>query len=338
MHCVFVVQASEKIGLGHLLRCLGLSQQLANLGHTATFLLDDETLHYANAREDWQGIKTPVKYECLDNFLEQYKLDRSVDVDWLIVDGYQFSADFIQRLKSMNYRVVLFEDSAEVPSTDADIVINSSIHGLDSPQIFGNTTLLSGDQYRLMRQDFHDILVTPIEQRRRLTLCFGGSDPARLTLPMLEAIEHVSPIKTVTAITGPGFTQMAELATFLKHTTLDVDVLQNVQEMAPIWLDTRLAVSAAGGSQFELAACATPSVLVVVADNQVASSENAAKEGWAKVHYFDSKKREGINSIINDITRLWQNPKQISTMHELVRGKYDGLGAKRIVEYMLSTS
>ena len=104
--------------------------------------------------------------------------------------------------------------------------------------------------------------------------------------------------------------------------------------MAPIWLDTRLAISAAGGSQFELAACATPSVLVVVADNQVASSENAAKEGWAKVHYFDSKNREGINSIINDITTLWQNPKQISTMHELVRGQYDGLGSNRIVEYM----
>jgi UDP-2,4-diacetamido-2,4,6-trideoxy-beta-L-altropyranose hydrolase len=331
MHCVFIVQASSSIGLGHLLRCLGLSQQLVKLGYSATFLLDEETSQYARLRNDWQGNIRIINYDNLERFLAELKSNKSYAVDWLVVDGYQFSNTFLKTLKQMDFRVALFDDDVHEQPYHADIVINSSSNSIESDGLSAQCKMLSGDKFRLLRQDFQNIEFVPIEQREKLTICFGGSDPANLTLPLLKELDSATDIDDVHVIIGPGCLHAEEIKAFSDNCCITVHLYENVQNMAELWSNTRLAISAAGGSQFELAVCATPAILVVVADNQLSAADQTSKIGWAKVHRLESNKKVLIRNIILDVKALWGDDRKLIKMHELVKNKFDAMGANRIV-------
>jgi spore coat polysaccharide biosynthesis predicted glycosyltransferase SpsG len=98
-----------------------------------------------------------------------------------------------------------------------------------------------------------------------------------------------------------------------------------------VLLNTQLALSAAGGSQFELLACATPSILVVVAENQKRASQDAESQGWCQV--IDSD-RLSVNELVTQCLYLWQHSELLLTMHQkaLLVPVVDG--AKNIVELM----
>jgi spore coat polysaccharide biosynthesis predicted glycosyltransferase SpsG len=63
---------------------------------------------------------------------------------------------------------------------------------------------------------------------------------------------------------------------------MPVQHVHDAQDMADMMLHSKLAVCAAGGSQFELLHCYTPSFLLVVADNQYPATQKASQQGWCE--------------------------------------------------------
>jgi spore coat polysaccharide biosynthesis predicted glycosyltransferase SpsG len=92
-----------------------------------------------------------------------------------------------------------------------------------------------------------------------------------------------------------------------------------------------LAVSAAGGSQFELLACAVPAMLVVVAENQKNASQEAASQGWCKVFNVDDL---DADELAMQCISLWQKPELLGLMHQKALEFPVVDGAKNIVELM----
>jgi UDP-2,4-diacetamido-2,4,6-trideoxy-beta-L-altropyranose hydrolase len=121
------------------------------------------------------------------------------------------------------------------------------------------------------------------------------------------------------------------LAEVIKSSGLDITHLHDCQSMAEELVNTKLALSAAGGSQFELLACATPSILVVVAENQTLASQDAATQGWCQVVNSDAT---STDEWVTQGLSLWQQPERLLGMHQkaLLYAVVDG--AKNIVELM----
>ena len=135
----------------------------------------------------------------------------------------------------------------------------------------------------------------------------------------------------INVVIGSAVANVKDIVRFCKTSALSTSVHNNVQNMAEIWFASRLAISAAGGSQFELAVCATPSILVAVADNQKQAGENALAEGWCELVPHDHEPTDTAQIIVEHALKLWFDPMRLDLMHHNVLNKYDALGASRVV-------
>ncbi|MFC3095076.1 UDP-2,4-diacetamido-2,4,6-trideoxy-beta-L-altropyranose hydrolase [Alteromonas sediminis] len=327
MHIAFIVQASESIGIGHLMRCLAFAQHLVKVGHKASFLLDGPSIEIARSRQDWDGHIIPFDYAQLNQELEAMIAESSTVIDWFVVDGYQFCSSLLQMLNKHEYKVALFDDGVRSSFEGATAVIDSS-----RPQVQGEEHFLFGAAFRLLRQEFTEQYCLPVKKRTTLTVSFGGSDPFSLTLPILKALEATTKFSEVTVVIGPGNRDTMAIEHFSEQSKMKLHCLHNAQNMASVWSNARLAISAAGGSQFELAVCETPSLLVVVADNQKQASRIAEQEGWAKTFVLNRNKDELVEAIADEALSLWFTEERLEEMQSAVSGKYDALGAMRITE------
>ena len=96
-----------------------------------------------------------------------------------------------------------------------------------------------------------------------------------------------------------------------------------------MWSNARLAIAAAGGSQFELAACLTPSVLLVVADNQVNATQQAATQGWCES--WDARVKPDLTALVSRIVSLWENDAELATMHQKAQAHAETQGALELL-------
>jgi UDP-2,4-diacetamido-2,4,6-trideoxy-beta-L-altropyranose hydrolase len=331
MHCAFIVRASAQSGMGHLMRCLALAQALVSEKHNATFMLDKQTYVMAMSREDWCGEVFDMDFcATLQIQIEAFKQQLGTTaVDWVIIDGYNFTQRYCRAWKDAGFRVALFDDGVHPPPHVVDLLINPSADKNMSEKI----PILAGQDYRLLRREFADVKTLPVDQRRFLTLAFGGSDPANITIPLLITLNNLKIDASIRVVTGEAYPFLDELEATMQACSLNIEHVHAVQNMADVWLSSRLVVSAAGGSQFELAVCATPSILAVVADNQLRATEKAVSEGWCEVADLSGElnRASGVLALGQAIEQIWNDEHRLIAMQKSIIGKYDALGAKRIV-------
>ena len=338
MQVAFRVEGEPNIGLGHVMRCMALAQSLVSCGHNVLFFMSQRSQHFCGNRTDWQGeiLAIPEAIADIDKTAElDWLITQCTDlrVDWLVLDGYQFDQAYCYAVQSNAFKFAVFDDMNNSGTLYADMVINGALNAsLHSYQLTAPKALLAvGQGYQVLRQEFLQPMNKKWSDRKSLTLMFGGSDPKGLTIMAIQSLYKVNASMPITIITGAAFVGLNDLADLIKTSGLDITHLHDCQNMAAVLVKTKLALSAAGGSQFELLACATPSILVVVAENQKNASQDAASQGWCQVVNNDEL---SADEWVEQCLSLWQQPELLNSMHQkaLLYPAVDG--AKNIVELM----
>ena len=91
------------------------------------------------------------------------------------------------------------------------------------------------------------------------------------------------------------------------------------------------AISAAGGSQFELGVCNTPSILVTVAENQHSATQVAQAQGWCRAVNKDID----INELVAMALALYSDEETLTEMQACSQGNYDALGSERAIDAII---
>ncbi|MDU0355719.1 UDP-2,4-diacetamido-2,4,6-trideoxy-beta-L-altropyranose hydrolase [Paraglaciecola aquimarina] len=353
MRIVFRVEGEPQIGLGHIMRCLALAQSFDSEGHQVLFIMSESSQSFCQKRRDWVGDIMPLatfdeqalSNQVSDDYHDIKLLEANwvkhqcseLGADWLVLDGYQFAPSYRQVLCHDNYKLAVFDDMNNSGDLHADLVINGAHNAsklnyqVSAPQ----AQLALGKSYQVLRKEFLQVSDKNWRKRNTLTLMFGGSDPQNMTLLALQSLQKINAAMSITVVTGVAYTQLHTLQHFIANSQLNVTHHHDCQNMAEILVGTRLALSAAGGSQFECLACATPAMLLVVADNQKFASQQAAKQGWCLVKQWD---QVSIDELISTCMSLWQQAELLQSMHVKALQQPIEDGAKAISELMLTLS
>ncbi|GEA11658.1 hypothetical protein KUL49_20330 [Alteromonas sp. KUL49] len=331
---VFMCEAGAEAGVGHLFRCMALAQAARDQGVDSHFLVTGEGADIAKAQFDWDF---PIVEYCEGKSNAEIRANiepalttllSRLGTAVLVVDGYSLPFDLVEQAKPLVSCIVAMDDGDKRFVNLADIVVNPAATHDSYHDKSPTAHLCVGGEYRLLRRDFLSLSPRPVYARHGLVICFGGSDPAQLTIPLLKCLDTLgfdTPVRVITGTANPYHEQVSSLCRTLNY---PVQHIHNCQDMAQVWSSAKLAVSAAGGSQFELGVCQTPSILVTVADNQKAASLLAVNEGWCDV----VDKSLGAEVIAARIANLCTDEEKLARMQQNAEGRYDALGATRILQ------
>lgn len=339
----FRVDANTKIGGGHFMRCIALAHGFVNGGARCLFLVERETLKFV---EQLESFSFP---------LEVYDLGCENEIDWIdkicvkmasrvvVLDGYQFNANFRQALSGLDALLVVIDDDNSNGELFADFIVNpvSRAVKLGYEHTSPRAKLLLGPNYTLLRPEFTSIssghLHREYAEREDLLISFGASDVGNMTIPLLEKIlSSRRGVEPVTVVTGAAYLRKESLVSLIEevgdHSGL-VTHLHQVNNMATVMKNAKMAVSAAGGTVFELAAMGVPTILLVVADNQLNAALEQQSMGWCRV--IDAREAFSCDSLMQQIEVIWNDDAMRVRMSRIALENAVTGGADRVANEIL---
>ena len=293
---VLRADASSSIGVGHVMRSLSLGEALLDEGFGVE-LVSFELAPSLQSLATSCGVEV-VELSCAPRFSEdaQFVLQRNADI--VVVDGYEFSREFFAVLEAGSTSIAVIDDNAETHAQSPSAVINQNPHASASmyAHLQGNPKLLLGLHYAMVRKEVREIAAMNLPSREgEVFVAMGGADFLGLTAPIVEALAETG--LQIRVAVGHSNTQRAHIQKLVDqfgHVTL-IEQQDYVSSLA----SAHVAVLAAGSSLWEACAVGTPSIGLVVADNQSASANAAKKLGFIRV--IDCRVRCNVDAVLSEV-------------------------------------
>lgn len=336
---LFRVDASAEVGIGHLRRCLSLAAALRLEGTPSQFVVGGpaDSVAFAQAHGvTARGIESTSLWSERD-LAETMAEARANRCTAVVVDSDAKHEWYLDWLRQAGWFVCAVDDGA-LQSFPCQLVVNGDAHAtrLVYRSASGDTRFLLGPRYALLREEFWE---TPPrtwrDEVRRVLVTLGGADRFGLMPRLLRLLDDLTGAFEVTAVVGPFFANVEEVASAADHSRRRVDVVRTPASVRDLMLGADLAISAAGQTLYELACTGCPAVAVIMAENQVEQVRACAE---ADIVFPAGVVHDAavLDTVASAVTHLLSNPGVRRAMSEAGRRMVDGRGALRVARAILA--
>jgi UDP-2,4-diacetamido-2,4,6-trideoxy-beta-L-altropyranose hydrolase len=336
MKVVFRVDASLKMGLGHVMRCLALANELKQQNHEIIFICRDLTHNLTSL------IKYPVSalpkndnFESDDLYLNWLGATQDQDAeqtikaipkntDLLIIDSYALDEIWHKKLRTYTKKIMVIDDLAD-RKFDCDILLNQNLGTQTEDykyKVPNDCELLLSCNYALLRPEFSNLREKALIKRqstreiKNILISMGGID---ITNKTYEILQDISDNLNIVVVLGSASPHNKMIISYAKEKE-NIKVLIDADNISGLMFDADLAIGAGGSTSWERCCLGLPTLLYVLAENQRKIAENLEELDAVKI--VDNLGVD-LQNIINDFS-FWQ------TMSERAQTVCDGVGVKRI--------
>ena len=289
--------ANERMGTGHVMRCIALAQAWQDAGGAIVFVscCDSDVIQQRLVDEGFGLVKLSAAYPESENDLKTtLETAQRSRAKWIATDGYHFNLSYQQAIRRAGFRLLCIDDYNHLPEYESDILLNQNICAEELDYHCNSESLkLLGIKYVMLRREFrlaerignhgpmHNILIT-----------MGGSDPDNSTLRVLDVLTQLNMSDLcVKVIVGPSNPHYSSLQQFIASSGLDIELISSVRDMPALMKWADFAISAAGSTCWELAALKVPFITLILAENQEKVALKLEKHahipcmGWANSEF-----------------------------------------------------
>lgn len=359
MKIVFRADASNRMGIGHLMRCLTLAEALRERGVETRFIC---RAHLGNLVELLQRQAMPVtvlpapaqvpgvdseeyatwlgvtQAEDAEQTIEALHGDRP---DWLVVDHYGLDTDWEQKLRPYTAKLMVIDDLAN-RRHDCDLLMNQNYSDEGEKRyrslVPENCCPLLGPRYALLRPEYASYRRT-LRPRdgvvRRVLVFFGGSDPSNMTRLALEGLsapefQHLE----VDVVVGANNAHRVALEqqVFIRPLT---HLYGSRPHLADLMARADLAIGAGGGTTWERMCLGLPSLVVSIADNQRPACE--ALDRAELIQYIGGFREVRASDLVDALKGWIGNRDRLLACSIQSQLLVDGLGVLRLAEVLHPT-
>jgi UDP-2,4-diacetamido-2,4,6-trideoxy-beta-L-altropyranose hydrolase len=293
---VLRADASDLIGVGHVMRSLALGEALLDVGFDV--MLATVGLPAGMREEAHKCGITVVDLQCVPFGAADALATLSLNGAVLVIDGYKFEREFFEILENQATHFAVIDDNVETKALAPSVVINQNPHA--TPEMYvhllGTPQLLLGLQYALLRREVREATKQSINPvARKVFVAMGGSDFLQLTSPIVNGLKDLD-IEICVAI-GPTNGQRQQIEETVKSIPRARVIAQvdYITELA----SSSLAILAAGSSLWEATALGVPSIGLIVADNQSGAAQAFLNNGLMDL--FDGRNGVQIEQIAESV-------------------------------------
>lgn len=356
---VFRADASLQIGTGHVMRCLTLADALRQKGAQCTFVCRPNVGHLlglvaqrghkalalGEQQQNFNGPADPAHAAWLgtswaDDAEQTMHALLGQTVDWLVVDHYALDARWEEALRTQAKRIMVIDDLAD-RSHACDLLLDQTFGRLAAdyrPLVPDGCQLLCGSKYALLRPEFAALREYSLKRRaqpvlKELLINMGGVDKDNITGAVLRALQSRSlpedcRLTVVMGQTAPWLKNVQDLAFSMQR---PVRVLVGVDNMAQLMADSDLAIGAAGATSWERCCLGLPSIMLVVADNQLQVAKGLEEAGAALLCLSDQGLSKQLAVLL---AKLCADSEQIALLSKAAAKVANGTGAGAVLARM----
>lgn len=331
--------ASIEIGTGHIMRCIALAQGWQDRGGNALFVshCESDALRERIRQEGFRFIfldRTCPDSSDLENTLNIIEREKTGPANWVVLDGYHFTPDYQQAIREGGLRLLVIDDMNHLPVYHADILLNQNLHALDLKyRCDSDTTLLLGSRYVLLRREFlkyRNFKRNIPDKAQKILVTLGGSDPENVTLRIIDALKNLGDSEIdVKVVIGPANPHTEILSKALTAAHFPNKLLVNPDDMPELMAWADMAISAGGSTCWESIFMGLPSLLIILADNQLGVIEQLSKVDLAiNLGHYPELTLGRLSRLIKETIYGYETRSRLSQKSILL---VDGLGLNRIL-------
>jgi spore coat polysaccharide biosynthesis predicted glycosyltransferase SpsG len=265
----FRCDAGPRTGVGHLVRCVALAEELTRRGVEVRFLSDLGGLPWAQRLLDDRGLPwapPPATAPALASTAARLELGA------VVLDSYELTPEYGEALHA-DGRTVLAIVDGDLRGQRADLYLDQNLDAEHaSPALPPGTHRLAGLPYTLVRDAVRSLRPArprpPVGGRPPHVVCFFGGTDAYRAAPVVSRLLVATTATFDATVVAADDSLAAELAALPVGTGQRITVIAPTDGLPALLAEADLAVSASGTSTWELLCLGVPSALVWVVDNQ----------------------------------------------------------------------
>lgn len=315
---LFLTEASNKIGYGHLSRCLSLSEVLKS--RYKFFFLSKY-----NIKEFISESFNTIKFQNCNQ----------IKFDCLIIDLKNINKTYLNQIKKLKIKKkIIISDkifSKLNPSLSIIPYINkiktnkkrNIISGLDA--IILNKNLINIAKYKKKKIN-----------SKNITICLGGSDPKNFTLRIIKDLIKINLNLNFTVIIGSLYKEKNEKK--LRNTVRRLKsfkIIKNPKNLYNIFQKSKFAIINSGNVKYEFVALGVP-FLLFANDNKSKFFCKLFKNNFKFVKYknFDFPKKYYLHKLLSNLVN---NEKTFKYYAELNKKKLKLNSIDNVVKHINNT-
>ena len=355
MKVVFRVDASTRMGTGHLMRCLTLAEVLRERGADVRFICRE---HAGNliallGQKGVQAVVLPISanngtmhgddYAAWLGVTQEEDAEQTIKAlggdipDWLVVDHYGLDVEWEQRLRPYIGRILAIDDFTN-RHHDCDVLLDQN-YSLNGEQRYAGLipplcrTLL-GPGYALLRKEFRVLRerngARPSGLEKILVFFTAGDDQGE-TLKAMHGIEMFGKVERVDVVVGQSNPDNAAIKA--KCDELHWGYHCQVDYMPSLIAQADLVIGAGGSSNWERCALGVPALVAVLAENQAPIARALDAAGMiCSLGWNHGLQAMDYANALNGLSR-----DRLAAMSEKAMALVDAKGAERVADILLAS-
>ena len=332
------VDSSSEIGIGHMMRCLTLAQELKNNFDKIIFLTQKDSGNFIGTimKNEFEVIFIPTTNNdpnIIKNLITAY----SENKNFLLIDHYDIDTNFESSLKNIFERIFVIDDLAN-RKHDCDLLIDQNYYR-DLNQryeklIQNGTIALLGPKYAIIRPEFRTInkkVIKKNSQIKKILVSFGGSDPTNECKKVLDALCSIENSKFEIVVVAGIYNHKFEQLKKLYEKYSNIKIYSHVNDLSRLMLNSDLFIGAGGTTTWERFYMGLPSIVTIISDDQKESIEFLSDMG----HIINLGLAKNVTSKTYAQTLQKPNSDLIYNMSLHNQKLVDGNGSNRIKKQII---
>lgn len=244
----FITNYSNKIGYGHLRRCLNI----------ADFLPKNKEIYFINTTKTSKVVKLNYLSKSINLFSKKNQTQKDIFIIDLIES--EFKKKIIQNILNVSKKNTVFViDNLFNIDYDASYKIFPYISSIGNKKIN-----CSGENYFIFNKKIIHISKKKIPKKNQILITMGGADPFEMTIKLLKKIQNFT-FKNFEflVVIGPLFSKQNKKKIYnLSKKILKFKILSNPRNYYKIIKESKLAIINSGNIKYECAFLGTPFLLI----------------------------------------------------------------------------
>jgi len=329
LNILFRCDGSADIGMGHVIRCLALADELnTKYKCNVHFAMRRSTMGIDQVKGSYSVLES---YETEDNFNYASWLQKCVKkiaADVLVLDVRDgIGSTILRDIKIKTGVKVVTIDDPEDKRIESDLAFYPPVLQLEKVNWddFGGE-LYVGWEYVILRKEFSQTHIKPKNPSPKILVAMGATDPKGLTFIALNALKNVSIDISIEVLIGNQYLFIDKLKKTIKQIQKQIVIHQSPPNVAEIMSSADVAIISFGVTAYELAAVNTPVLYLCLTKDHALSAKSFDKDGMGVSlgvysEISDFQIQEGIRFMLQNYSR-----------YKNINLQVDGRGVSRIAK------